>query len=108
MNTIKDVKDDMITGRVAKVRLRLGHMEAFGDHSLTGAIVNQNDDIALAEITLLLIEVEVTSSGWKRDNKGPHLTLMPESVPICLISDVLSLVQRGIRIQVYEVIADPS
>lgn len=91
-----------------KVRLRLGYMENFGTGSLIGAILNQNPEVPLSSIKNLEIQFEVTSYGWKKINKGPHLTLMPEYVPLCLIEDVLSLARWGIQIKTREIVADPS
>lgn len=91
-----------------RIRLRLGHMETFGTGSLTGALVNQNPDVALAQVTKLTIEVEVTSPQWKDLNKGPHLSLMPEYVPIELMRDLLSLSKRGMEINIVEVLYVPT
>lgn len=94
-------------GLEVKVRFKLGDMEMFGAHSLTGRIMKENSEVAYDAITKLVIEFEETTSAWKRNNKGPHLTLMPEYVPAELIRDLLNWTRRGVEIEVVEVLADP-
>ncbi len=88
------------------VRVRFTHqtLETFGTCSLLGMISEKIDaNKALTDYDEVVLEFDQTDLGFRTQNKGPKLILMPEFVPLCLIEDILSLVSLGIMVKLAEV-----
>lgn len=90
-----------------RAKIPINYLEVFGTGSLTGLILSQNPEAPFDQIREVDLIIEKTSSWWKEKNKGPFLTLTPEYVFECLLEDVVSLTNRGIKFNLFHVLVNP-
>lgn len=58
----------------------------------------------------LVLEIEQTSYGYRRDNGGPVQMITTEFMPLCLIRDVLSMIHKhniDIQVEVVDIHHEP-
>lgn len=84
------------------VRLKLGLFETYGSNTLLGQIVNQNPTKVMSDYTTIVIVIETTGETYQRKHGGPHLTLMPDYVPLEFAKDILYLTSKGYTIKLKE------
>ena len=71
-------------------------LETFATRSLTGLLVTRFNEIP-KELNLVFTQ---TTMNWKRENGGPDHWVLPEHTLPCLMEDIVSLIQQGVKIQV--------
>lgn len=78
-------------------------LELFGTGTLTGTIVKRSLETGEAyppkEVTLVFPQTDLE---FKRKNKGPKEIILLEHVPMCLVEDILRLVDGGVKIHIKE------
>lgn len=79
------------------LKITLGFFETYGTGTLIGVLPLSNDE-CLADLKKLHLVFEETPLSWRRDNGGPHLSIIPEYVHYCFLEDILRLVGRGVEI----------
>jgi hypothetical protein len=84
--------------------LRIAHedWEKFATASLEGMLVGKGLAI-MPDDKDIILEIEQTSFGWKQNNNGPMVLLIPEHTPMCLIESIIHLMEKGYKITVNEI-----
>jgi hypothetical protein len=78
-----------------EIKITKEKLALMGSNSLLGLIGKGNDP----SIKILF---EQTSMRWREKHHGAEEIILPEYVPMCLMSDLLWLVQNGFEVEIDE------
>jgi hypothetical protein len=87
---------------VATIRIKHSDYDRIGTSTLIGWYSNSIREGG-ENPNELVIEIEQTTIGYRRQNGGPEALIMAEFVPFCLMTDVLYLVSRGVEVSLKQI-----
>ncbi len=76
------------------IRLDKAFFERCGTNSLQGLLVSEK----ATEPQPIRLLFPQTSLGWKHENNGPDLYMVPEFMPMVVIDSILWMIGRGYTI----------
>lgn len=79
-----------------KIEIGKEFWETCGQSSLQGYLYERGA-VTPGPLTLVFKQ---TSFGWRQQNGGPDMYIVPEFMPYCLIESILNLVANGYKIDV--------
>ena len=91
---VKKYDSGVLGEKMTKIKIEITEkfLEVCGSNSLTGAIINQLENIHdFQNLDLVILVFPQTSDAWRKANKGPREFIIPEYSLFELLKDIENL-----------------